>query len=151
MNIASTLKSYTQSDCSAGNWSRFTQTFVSSYTGIRTLVFSFIHIKYAIIYLANINVFNTSNTQILTNGDFRLLNGTKPQGWIECFISANTYLATTCAAGGNGACYTVTQGNGTLSHTFPAISGMNYTIQFDMYHYSQLSNQDEITVNIGIV
>ncbi|UJR17173.1 hypothetical protein I4U23_004069 [Adineta vaga] len=147
--ITSTLKSYTETNCPKNIWHTFPNSFIASYTGIQTLVFSFNDIKHAIMYLTNIRVHDTSNVQLLTNGNFSSSSGITPTNWLKC--SDNGQVDATCDVNPTIACYTISTDGGTILQSFSVVFGVNYTIEFDLYHISTSGNSDSITLDVSII
>ncbi|CAF0772824.1 unnamed protein product [Adineta ricciae] len=147
--ITSTLGSYSKTDCPDGRWHTFSKSFASSYTGLRTLVFAFTNIKHAVMYLTNIKVYDASNTQLISNGDFSSSSGVLPTNWLKC--SDNGQVDSTCTRNTSISCYTISAAGGTISQSFAVVSGANYTISFDLYHDAPSGNSDQINLDISAV
>ncbi|UJR16879.1 hypothetical protein I4U23_003777 [Adineta vaga] len=147
--ITSILESYTKTNCLKNNWHTFTKYFSTSYTGMQTLVFSFVNIKHAEMYLTNIKVYNNSNVQLLINGDFSSSSGLLPTNWLKC--SDFGQVASMCTVNASIACYTISVQGGTISQSFAVVFGTNYTMQFDLYHTSTTGNSDQIALDVSIV
>jgi hypothetical protein len=148
-NINSALNSYNQSDCPRDGWHTFTNHFVASRTGTQTLVFSFVYIFHATLYLTNVQVHDASNVQLLTNGNFSSSSGATPTGWLACLGLGQSLSV--CTVNTSIACYTDSTSNGTISQSFPVTSGTNYTLEFNMYYTSSRGNSGQITLNVTIV
>jgi len=148
-NINPTLNSYNQSDCPRDGWHTFTNHFVASRTGTQTLVFSFVYIFHATLYLTNVQVHDASNVQLLTNGNFSSSSGATLTGWHAC--SGLTPLFSGCTVNTYIVCYNDSSVGGTISQSFSVTSGTNYTLKFDMYHTSSDGNSGQITLNVTIV
>ncbi|CAF1184079.1 unnamed protein product, partial [Adineta ricciae] len=147
--ITSTLGSYSKTDCPDGRWHTFSKSFASSYTGLRTLVFAFTNIRSAVMYLTNIKVYDASNTQLISNGDFSSSSGVLPTNWLKC--SDNGQVDSTCTRNTSISCYTISTAGGTISQSFAVVSGTNYTIRFDLYHDATSGNSDQIDLDISAV
>jgi hypothetical protein len=114
-----------------------------------TLIFSFTTIFHATIYLTNVKVYDPSNVQLLTNGDFSASSGTTPTGWLEC--SSSGQVSSACAANSAVACYTDATTGGSISQSFSVVSGTTYTVKFDLYHISCCGSSDSIDLDIAVV
>ncbi|CAF1546130.1 unnamed protein product [Adineta steineri] len=147
--INSTLESYGRSDCARDHWHTFSNSFVASYTGISTLVFSFTSISGATVYLTNIIVNDTSNIQLLNNGDFSASSGSTPTNWLKCADFGQVYSS--CAVATSSACYTIPTQGGFISQSFSVVSGTHYTVQFDLYHHSFSGNSGTFTLDVAAV
>ncbi|CAF1341807.1 unnamed protein product [Adineta steineri] len=147
--ITSTLNSYTNVNCSRDIWHTFSNSFVASYTGIRTLVFSFTQIAHADMYLTNIKVFDATNVQLLNNGDFSASSGSAPTNWLKCADSGQVDSA--CNVDTSIACYTIQAEGGSISQSFSVVSGTNYTVDFDLYYDSTAGSSDRFTLDVGVV
>ncbi|CAF1414969.1 unnamed protein product [Adineta steineri] len=147
--ITSTLNSYTNVNCSRDIWHTFSNSFVASYTGIRTLVFSFTQIAHADMYLTNIKVFDATNVQLLNNGDFSASSGSAPTNWLKCADSGQ--VDSTCNVNTSIACYAISSSGGSISQSLSVVSGTNYTVEFDLYHDSTSGNSDHFTLDVAAV
>ncbi|CAF1279976.1 unnamed protein product [Adineta steineri] len=148
-NITSTLDSYSKHDCAKDTWHTFSNSFVASYNGIRTLVFSCTSISDANVYLTNIKINDASNVQLLNNGDFSASSGSTPTNWLKC--SDYGLVDSTCNVATSSACYTISAAGGFISQSFSVVSGTNYTIQFDLYHDSGHGNSGDFNLNVAAV
>ena len=97
-------------------------------------------------YLTNVKVHDASNVQLLTNGDFSSSSGTTPTGWLKC--SDFGQVVSACAANASVACYTISTQGGTISQSFSVTFGINYTVDFNLYHDSTAGNSDAITLDV---
>ncbi|UJR13235.1 hypothetical protein I4U23_000257 [Adineta vaga] len=146
--FTSTLASYTKGSCTKDTWHTFTNTFVASYTGIQTLVFSFASMSGAQVYITNIKVQDATNVQLLSNGDFSSSSGSTPTNWLQC--STTGQVESTCTYSASSACYATPSAGGSISQSFSVVSGTTYTIQYNLYHNSNTGNSGSFDLYVAV-
>ena len=143
------MNSYNKGNCAKNAWHTFTNNFVASINGTQTLVFSYTAIgNGAVLYFTNVQVYDASNTQLLSNGDFSSSSGTTPTNWLEC--SSSGQVSSACSVNVAVACYTNSVQGGSISQSFPVTFGTSYTVAFDLYHFSPTGNSGSMTFDIAV-